>query len=206
MLKQSLNHFKLINIFFHSEFSESVLHLLNTAAKKRSGSMKFCPDAILAVPLVHFLRKDTKPFEKCDDDSSEAKSVERWCHLTSFPQSNLYKKQVASYLIWIISVFMHGQSACGTRVSSNRTFFHRFVEEFFSKVQPMFVLDPYMRRLFLYYVPFEDFDKMCIHDNFPIHELCTSFGFKIEHIERKYLFDSKVNFLGFYLIVQRQNI
>ncbi|XP_020912940.1 E3 ubiquitin-protein ligase rnf213-alpha isoform X2 [Exaiptasia diaphana] len=137
------------------DLSKSVAHLLNAAALKQYGNTKFyCPDVILAVPLLHFLRKDTKPFDHCNDDSDVEKSVERWCHSEGLPQFNPCK---------------------------------RLFEAFFSKVQPMFALDPYLRRLFLYNVSFEDFDKMCIQDEFPIHEICTALGFKIQNEDQSSL-------------------
>jgi hypothetical protein len=47
---------------------------------------------VLAVPLLHFLRKDSKPFEKPED--TQSKTAKEWCHSEGLSQCKPHDRQV----------------------------------------------------------------------------------------------------------------
>lgn len=63
-----------------------------------------CPDVILAVPLVHFLRKDLKPFE--EPEMTHPRTVKEWCLAEGVIRYKRYSRQV--YLEGSVSVCQYG--------------------------------------------------------------------------------------------------
>ncbi|XP_031550160.1 E3 ubiquitin-protein ligase rnf213-alpha-like, partial [Actinia tenebrosa] len=77
-----------------SDLVKSILHLMKAAKDKYNHYS--CPDIILAVPLLHFLRKDLKPFE--EPEVTHQNTVKEWCCAEGVPQNKTYNSFVETFL------------------------------------------------------------------------------------------------------------
>lgn len=96
-----LTLYLLTHLLSLSKLAQSILYLMEESNKHvKTGS---CPDAILAVPLVHFLRKDTKPLEEAEVTQPTTVTAEEWCGAKSLPK---YKPNTRQVILRAVDLFI----------------------------------------------------------------------------------------------------